>query len=258
MRDSVQTLSDLLPGNYNSPYLCSTCHHALYTQLSKQREVCLNSGCAEWPADYSSIVDAHAESAPSVYTELEEQRGRILESLRHCNLASLRRFLHEVRKKLAQSLLSTGGMRISEWHAVSELLIFTQAEPSRRLHTAGHEDPSVFTAILRETSAWAGRMRLMEDLRTGRYRMLRRRNGEIDGEAFALKYLAAVRSSDRALGLAESLDQLDEAFEYEHIETAATPSQPADSTDLADLLETLWPFTLHFRHALRSHWRTSQ
>ncbi|MFQ6027531.1 MAG: hypothetical protein ACE5Q6_08570 [Dehalococcoidia bacterium] len=151
-------------------------------------------------------------------------------------------------------------MRISDWHAVAELLVLTQGEPSRRLYIDGETDTSVFSAILRETSAWAGHMRTLEDLRTGRYLILRQLNGKIDDRAFALKYLAAVRSNEQALGLAESLGQIDEKsmFEYEHIETAATPSPSPGTTDLGELLETMWPFTLGFRRALRSHSRTSQ
>ena len=90
---------------------------------------------------------------------------------------------------------------------------------------------------------------------------MRRHDGTLDiPNAWVLKYLADVREGEGALGLAQKLDQVDDGsmFEYEHIEVAATPSPPPDTDDLGELLETLWPLTLHLRHALRSHWRTSQ
>jgi len=250
---------DLQPGSYDSLYLCGDCRNPLYIEVSSKHEVCLNPQCSQWPAGYSSIADARLEQAPKLYRELEEQQALILKSIRNCNLASLRRFLHERRRKLGLSLLNAHGMRISEWQAISELLVLTQKEPWKRLHTPGTENESTFAAILRDTSAWATRMQFVEDLRTGRYRILRCQNGTLDPKPFALKYLLAVRVSERALGLVDSIEQLDEApFEYEHIETAVRPPTTPGTADLSDLLETLWPFTLHFRHALRSHWRTSQ
>ncbi|MBI2170689.1 MAG: hypothetical protein HYU30_01490 [Chloroflexi bacterium] len=255
----MQTLTDLQPGTYDSPYLCGDCRNPLYVDVISKREVCLNPKCLRWPADYSSVADPRPEASPKIYRELKEQYARIEDTVRRCNLASLRRFLHEERRNLGLSFLKDRGMRISEWHAISELLVITQRQPSRRLHTTGDENEGTFAGILTETSAWAARMRLMEDLRTGRYAILRHQNGTLYPPTFALKYLLAVRSSERAMGLVERIEQLDESpFEYEHIETAATPSPPPGTTELADHLEALWPFTLHFRHALRSHWRTSQ
>ena len=90
--------------------------------------------------------------------------------------------------------------------------------------------------------------------------MLKRLDGVIADDAFALKYLAEIRISERAFGLAGNPNQIDDEsmFEYEHIETAATPTVPSDTGDLGDQLETLWPLTLNFHRALRSHWRTTQ
>lgn len=242
---------------YESGFLCPGCQQPLYVQLKTRREACLNTDCIRWPPDYSSILDAHEEHEPLVYKELEENRARIWDRIWHCNLASLRRFAHEERRKLGLSFFNKGRMRISEWHALSELLALTQQEPSKRLHTVGDESEYTFQAILRQVDAWAERMRLMEDLRTGRYLILRRQNGNLDN--VALKYLLAVRNDQRALGLVSSFEQLDElTFEYEHIEEAAIPPVAQDTQNMAEFLETLWPFSLHIRHAFNSHWRTSQ
>ena len=157
----MQTLADLQQGDYDSPYPCATCHHPLYIQLNRQREVCLQPGCAQWPADYSSVANADESHAPRVYEELEDKRARILERIRRCDLASVRRFAHEERRKLGQSFLNAGAMRISDWHAISELLLLTQSEPSKRLHTPGGGDEATFRSILGETSSWAESMRFL-------------------------------------------------------------------------------------------------
>lgn len=246
----MRTLVDLENGGYESLYLCPSCHHPLYVQVQSQLEVCLNHACAEWPADYSAIADAREEHSPKVYKELEDQRAGILSSIRGCNLGALRRFAHDVRRNLSQSLLNRGGMQMSDWHAISELLVLTQSASSTRIHMDGEEDHSVFLTILRATSMLAERMRMMEDFRTGRYLVVKRQDGTISSRPFGLKYLAAVRNTQQING--------GSTFEYEDIDTAATPSPTPGTTDLGEILETLWPFTLSFRRALRSHSRTSQ
>lgn len=165
----MPTLSEFASADYESLYLCIGCHQPLYTQLQSQLDFCINPQCSRWPAEYSSVVDAHEQHEPGVYLELDEQKNRILEIIRSCNLSSLRRFAHDRRGSQARTFLETRVMVISDWHAVAELLVLTQSETS----TGGEESQEVFAAILRETSAWATRMRFMEDLRTGRYGMMK-------------------------------------------------------------------------------------
>ena len=246
-------------GVYESDYLCIGCQRPLYIQVVSQREICLNSRCRRWPTEYSSVVDAHQEHSPAIYDQLEQQKARIRESIRRCNVASLRRFAHERRRQLAVSFTRTAKMQLSKWHAISELLVLTQQGFPKRLHTTGDENVSTFEWILKAVDDWAHNMRRMEDMTTGRYLLLRRADGRLDPEPFALKYLMSVRVDQHASGIVSDDTRLEElTFEYEHIESATTPHTNPNTEDLADLLEDLWPFTLHFRQALRSHWRTSQ
>jgi len=195
---------------------------------------------------------------------MEKQKTNIVEMIQKCNLSTLRHFAHDQRGRLSSQFLKTGEMRITDWHVIADLLVLTQSvmlgDGYSKSNDSGIERKNYFTRILAETEKWSERMNHLEDLQTGRFRLLKLHDGLIDDEVFATKFLRALRSSEQALGLTSSSKKNDREsmFEYEDIETSSTPEISSDSTDLGDFFETLWPLTLNFRHALRSHWRTTQ
>ena len=190
---------------------------------------------------------------------MAEEKNHLVAQIRRWNTSSLRRFLHNKRSLLSRSFRENGSLRISDWHAVSELQILVQQEPLTQTTMIDGEHEREYETLLQRTSDWAARQRLAEDLRTGRYKMLRRQDSSLDDDVFALKYFLAIRESDQAFGYTSDVDQgLQRPTEYEHIETAATPTVADDVIDLGEVFETLWPLTLRLRYLLRSHSRTTQ
>ena len=255
----MPSMSELTSADFDSDYLCKSCCSPLYQMFSSEIDACLNPDCADWPTKYSSIVNSDEQSSRRTYQELARQKDQILGKIKSCNLSSIRSFAHEERKRLSQGFLETRAMRISDWQAVSELLLIAQSEILSDCREDGVEDPEFFRAILVETSLWSQRMLNLEDLQTGRYRMLKTKDGNFDRSAFALKFLTALRDNEESLGFTKKLPKIDDGslFKYGHIESASALMLPSDNADLGAFLETLWPLTLTFRHALRSHSRTT-
>ncbi len=248
--------ANLLSVDFESEYLCKSCAQPLYTQVATEQDACLNFDCPSWPDAYSPVETP----LDSVHQDLNDQKSRLLAMIEGCNLAALRRFAYEQRRQLSLSWIETGAMQIIPWITISELLQLTQTWPSLRIHAVGLEDEAAFKTVVAETLSWGQRMRLVEDLKNGRYKILKRHDGTIDTDYyFFMKFLAAVRKHEKALGLIANYEVSDEAtFEYEGIDSAATPAPPSDTKDISDRLEELWPLTSGLRLALRGHRRTAR
>ena len=250
----------LVPGSTQSEFLCSSCQGLLYVRASDGLEVCLNRSCAEWPSGYSGIVDPSEEAEPRIYEELTQQEERILEQIKGCSRAELRRFAYEERKALVQSLFENQVMpSLSRLFACGELLLLTQKLGHSRLHTLGWSDSTGFEGILGQIEGWANRLRFLEDLRTGRFVLLTLLDGSMSNDHFYIKYSVAVREAQLSMGIPSRSDDLqsESLFRYSDIEQKATPEPQPTSTDFGDYLETLWPTTLQFSYGLKSHDRTS-
>ncbi len=252
---------DLVLGDIQSDFLCAHCGNLLYLGTSDEPEVCLNKNCKRWPFSYLETVDPRKTGQPRVDKVLIQQEERILGQIKSCDVAELRRFAYEERRRIIQSFFEDGAMLfVNKFLALGELLILTQRLGITRLHTAGSAELSKFQKIIQQVTDWAGLHRYMEDLRTGRFRLLRRMDGTIDDNSpYRIKYDLAVHEAELTMGLVSKSGDLqsDALFRYSIIEQQATPDVPPTPTDLADILERFWPTTLQLRQGLRYHYRTS-
>ena len=154
----MPSLSELSSADFDSEYLCNSCRSPLYEIISSGLDTCLNSNCTDWPIRYSAIVDFSEQNSPRIHQQLAMQKDQILEKVRSCNISSLRRFAHEVRKRLSQGFIETRAMRISEWQAVAELLVMAQSVMLSDECGYSIEKQDFFDEILAETSTWSKTM----------------------------------------------------------------------------------------------------
>ena len=104
----MPTLTELALADFDSDYVCMSCHSPLYQNITTEADVCLNPSCLKWPDKYSDLVDPQQHNEPGIHREMEKQKTNIVEMIQKCNLSTLRHFAHDQRGRLSSQFLKTG------------------------------------------------------------------------------------------------------------------------------------------------------
>lgn len=238
--------------SWDSEYLCKKCGGLLYYDMETKEDHCFNSQCPDYPKgiEIYSTEQADLTLLNSQLANKERGLGQIIST---CDYKILAWFLLERRRRIVQKFFTSGIMHIDDFLLSNEILLFIQKYKSLGIRN----DPLTFKAILQLYRKYAEQLRLIEDLKEGRYLLARK---PIKNKIFRLKYYDVIINEIwSSYGLVNSQPPLDvDAFRYHEVIGKILKSQGTTiSSDYAPYFDRLWPLAVGFNYLVKRNHSTS-
>lgn len=238
--------------SWDSEYLCKKCGGLLYYDMETKEDHCFNSQCQDYPKgiEIYGTEEADLKLLNSQLADKERGLGQIIST---CDYKILALFLLERRRRIVQKFFTSGIMHIDDFLFSNEILLFIQKYKSLGIRN----DPLTFKAILHLYRKYSEQLRLIEDLKEGRYLLARK---PIKNKIFRLKYydviIDEIWSSYGLVNLQSSTDVDD--FRYHEVIGKIVKSQGTKiSADFAPYFDRLWPFAVSFQYLVKRNYSTS-
>lgn len=238
--------------SWDSEYLCKKCGGLLYYAMETKEDHCFNSQCPDYPKGIEIYGTGEADLTllNSQLADIERRLGQIINT---CDYKFLAWTLLERRRRIVQKFFTSGIMQIDRFLLSNEILLFIQKYESLGIRN----DPFTFKAILQLYTKYSEQLKLIEDLKEGRYLLARK---PIKNKIFRLKYydviIDEIWSSYGQVNLQSSIDVDD--FRYHEVIQKIVKSQGAiTSADYAAYFDRLWPFAVSFQYLVKRNYSTS-
>ncbi len=238
--------------SWDSEYLCKKCGGLLYYDMQTKEDHCFNSQCKDYPKgiEIYDTEEADLKLLNSQLADIERGLGQIINT---CDYKILAWFLLERRRRIVQNFFTSGIMNIDNFLLSNEILLFIQKYKSLGIRN----NPLTFRAILQLYKEYSEQLKLIEDLKEGRYLLARK---PIKNKIFRLKYydviIDEIWSSYGQVNLQSSIDVDD--FRYHEVIQKIVKSQGTiTSADYASYFDRLWPFAVSFQYLVKRNYSTS-
>jgi hypothetical protein len=235
--------------SWDSEYLCRKCGGLLYYDMETKEEHCFNAQCQDYPEGFEIYGTEQADLAllNSQLADIEKGLGQIVST---CDYGILAWSLLERRRRIVQRFFTSGIMNIEEFLLSNEILLFIQKYKSLGIRN----DTLTFKTILQLCREYSEQLKLLEDLKEGRYLLARK---PINNKIFRLKYYDVIIDeiwSSYGLVDLKSIPDVNDFRYHEVIQRIVDSQSTAISTDYAPYFDRLWPFAISAQYLLkRSH-----
>ncbi len=238
--------------SWDSEYLCKKCGGLLYYDMETKKDYCFNAQCEDYPkgVEIFGTEQADLKLINSQLADIERELGQIISA---CDYKMLAWFLLERRRLIVQKFFTSGIMLIDDFLLSNEILLFIKKYKSLGIR----KDPLTFKAILRLYRVYAEQLKLLEDLKEGRYLLARK---PIENKIFRLKYYDVICEEIWAgYGLINIKSRLDvNTFRYhEVIQKIVSTEKTVISVDLAPYFDQLWPFAISAQYLVKRNYASS-
>ncbi|MGD0795022.1 MAG: hypothetical protein ABR958_05475 [Dehalococcoidales bacterium] len=211
---------------------------------------CFNSKCKDYPTgiDIFKTEEADLTFLNQQLNEIERNLGQIVKT---CDYYVLAWFLLERRRRIVEGFFSSGIMRIDDFLLSNEILLFI-----KKYKSFGIRKDLTFKAIIQLYRHYSEQLKLIEDLKEGRYLLARSPKNKI----YRLKYfdiiIGEIWSGYGLVNLQSPIDV--NKFRYhEVIEKIVKTPGPLISTDYAPYFERLWPFAVSAQYLIKRNYSTA-
>lgn len=237
---------------WDSRYLCKKCGGLLYYDMETKKDLCFNIQCPDYPKgiEIYSTEEADLGLLNSQLADMGKGLGQIIST---CDYNFLAGFLLERRRRIVQKFFTSGIMHIDRFLLSNEILLFIQRYKSLGIRN----DPFTFKAVLQLYTKYSEQLKLIEDLKEGRYLLARK---PIRNRIFRLKYydviIDEIWASYGLVNLQSSIDV--NGFRYHEVIQKIIKSQGTiTSADYAPYFDRLWPFAVSFQYLVKRDYSTS-
>ena len=241
--------------DFKSDYLCDACGSIIYCDSEDNKhQFCVNPSCQRFAHTFA-ILDPSARGSPQLHKELEEEEGKLLALIDSCDHEALAMYVYSKRLELINSAVTMGIMpSIPMWHAIGDLLILMNLQAPRGFERS----VIVFDSILKLSYQRTERLNFIEDVKNGRYRIVRLADGQM--RVIMMKYLSPIRDMLKVYGLASSGNLADESdlFRFQDIDELVISSvELRPGVDMSGFFNSLWPYVITLRYGFGLYYRTS-
>ena len=219
--------------------------------METKEDHCFNYQCQDYPTgiEIFSIEEADLTLLNQQLADIEGSLGQIIKT---CDFNILARLLLERRRRTVEKFFSSGIMRIDDFLFSNEILFFIKKHKSLGIRT----DPLTFKAIIQLYRQYSEHLKLLEDLKEGRYLLARNPKNKI----FRLKYfdiiIEEIWSSYGLVNLQSATDV--DSFRYHEVIEKIVKAQGSEiSADYAPYFDRLWPFAVGAQYLIRRNYSTS-
>ncbi len=238
--------------SWDSKYLCKKCGGLLYYDMETKKDYCFNPQCEDYPkgVEIFGTEQADLKLINSQLADIESRLGQIIST---CDYNRLALFLLERRRLIVQKFFTSGIMLIDDFLLSNEILLFIKKYKSLGIR----KDPSTFKSILSLYGAYAELLKILEDLKEGRYLLEQK---PIYGKIFQLKYYDVICAEIWAsYGLINIEPRLDvNTFRYhEVIQKIVSTKKTVISADQAPYFDQLWPFAISAQYLVKRNYASS-
>jgi len=236
----------------DSDYLCKKCGGLLYYDMRTQEDHCFNSQCTDYPKG-TEIYGTEESDLALLNSQLADKERGLGQIISTCDYEILARFLLERRRHIVQRFFNSGIMRIDDFLFSNEILLFIKKYKSLGIRN----DLLTFKAILQLYRKYTEQLKLIEDLKEGRYLLARK---PIKNKIFRLKYYDVITNEIwSSYGLVNLQSPLDvDAFRYHEVIGKILKSQGTTiSSDYAPYFDRLWPLAVGFNYLVKRNYSTS-
>lgn len=237
--------------SWDSDYLCKRCGELLYYDINTKEDHCLNPNCTDYPngIEIYGTEEADLKLLNSQFKEREKGLGQIIST---CDYENLARFLMERRRRIVQRFFTSGIIHIDDFLFSNEILLLIQKYKSLGIRN----DPLTFKAVLKLYREYAEQLKLIEDLKEGRYLLARIPKNKI----FRLKYFDVILDEIWAsYGLVniESMQDVNSFRYHEVIQKLMSEKDQEISSDLEQYFDRLWPFAISAQYLFKRNYSSS-
>ena len=238
--------------SWDSEYLCKKCGGLLYYDMETKEDHCFNSQCPDYPKgiEIYSTEEADLELLNSQLADIERGLGQIIST---CDYKILAWFLLERRRRIVQKFFTSGIMHIDNFLLSNEILLFIQKYKSLGIRN----DPLTFKAILQLYRKYSEQLKLIEDLKEGRYLLARK---PINNKMFRLKYYDVIVDeiwSSYGLVDLQSIPDVNDFRYHEVMQKLIKTKGEEISADYAPYFDRLWPFAVGAQYLFKRNYSSS-
>jgi hypothetical protein len=237
--------------NWDSDYICKKCGGLIYYDLNTRQEFCFNRECQNYPTsiDIFSTTDVDLTVLNAQLANIEKGLGQIINT---CDFEYLSFILLERRRRVVEKFFTNHMMQISDFLFSNEILLFVQKYKSLGIR----KQPLILKTILQMFRQYSEQLKLIEDLKEGRYLLARTPANMI----FKMKYYDVIISEIWAsYGLVDTKTKIDiNGFRYHEVIQKIVSSKTAIiSTEYAQYFDKLWPFVIGTQYLTKMDYSTS-
>lgn len=236
---------------WNSVYLCSKCGGLLYYDMDTKQDYCFYTQCPDYPKgiEIYGTEEADLTLLNSQFANIENSLGQIIST---CEYRALALFLLERRRRIVQRFFTSAMMNIDDFLLSNEILIFIQKYKSLGIR----KDPLTFKAILQLYKQYAEQLRLIEDLKEGRYLLARKPLNKI----FRMKYYDVITEeiwSSYGLINLQSMPDINSFRYHGVIERLLKTQSTLVTSDYGPAFDRLWPFAISAQYLVKRNHSSS-
>ncbi len=237
--------------SWHSEYLCKKCGGLLYYDMETKEDHCFNSQCQDYPTgiEIFSTEKADLTLLNQQSAQIEKNLGQIIKT---CDFNALAWLLLERRRRIVEKFFSSGIMSIDDFLFSNEILFFIKKYESLGIRA----DPFTFKAIIQLYRQHSEHLKLIEDLKEGRYLLAKHPKNKI----FRLKsfdiIIEEIWSSYGLVNL-QSATNVDDFRYHEVIEKIVKAQNAVISADYAPYFDRLWPFSVGAQYLIKRNPSTS-
>lgn len=238
--------------SWDSEYLCKKCGGLLYYDMETKEDHCFNSQCPDYPKGIE-IYSTEQADLTLLNSQLANKKRGLGQIISTCDYKMLAWFLLERRRRIVQKFFTSGIMRIDDFLLSNEILLFIQKYKSLGIR----KDPFTFKAILQLYRKYTEQLRLIEDLKEGRYLLARK---PIKNKTFRLKYYDVIINeiwSSYGLVDLQSIPNVNDFRYHEVIQKLIKTKGEEISADYAPYFDRLWPFAVGAQYLFKRNYSSS-
>ncbi len=240
--------------DWDSAYLCKKCGELLYYDIENKeprKDHCFNPKCQDYPKGFEiyGTEEADLELLNSQFATIEKTLGQIIST---CDYGFLAEILLERRRRIVQKLFTSRAMHIDDFLLSNEILLFIQKYKSLGIR----RNPFTIRAILQLFKEYAEKLKLIEDLKEGRYLLTRK---PVKNKIYRLKYYDVIEEIWASYGLVNLQSSQDvNAFRYHEVIQKLVDTKDLEiSADYAPYFDRLWPFAISFQYLVKRNYASS-
>lgn len=239
--------------SWDSAYLCRKCGGLLYYDMETKEEYCFNAQCQDYPKgiEIYGTEETDLKLLNSQLADKEKGLGQIIST---CDYKILAWFLLERRRRIVQKFFTSGIMNIDDFLFSNEMLLFIQRYKSL---VGIRNDPLTFKAILQLHRKHSELLRMIEDLKEGRYLLAKK---PVNNKIFRLKYYDIIIGEiwdGYGLVNLQSIPDVKEFRYHEVIEKLVSEQRAEIGTDYAPYFDRLWPFAIGAQYLIKRNYSSS-